>query len=305
LSLVFSPKHVFGETFLSFKRNFLMGFTAITTVAITLFIVGVFSVLIFDVQSILNSIENQVEIAVYLQDNISNDLKGYLEKEIKSWPEVESINYVSKEQALEKFKVQNEGSDILKEIQGNPLPASFEIKLADPQKVEQVALRFVAKDGNSIDGVDEVIYGKSYVKKLFSITAVTGTIALLIIVILILATMVLIYNTIRLSIYARRKEIEVMKLVGATNWYVRAPFLFEGFFEGFLGAGIAVVLLYLLNKFLLIKGETAIVETMHIKNLAILGSSNIIIFAYVGIIVVGGLIGILSSGFALRRYLKV
>ncbi|MCX6346472.1 MAG: permease-like cell division protein FtsX [Actinobacteria bacterium] len=305
MSLVFRPKHIFGETFLSFKRNFLMGFTAITTVAITLFIVGVFSVLVYDVQSILNSIESQVEIAVYLKDNISDDLKGYLENEIKNWPEVDSINYVSKDQALEKFKVQNEGSDILKEIQGNPLPASFEIKMKDPQKVEQVALRFIDKDGNNIDGVDEVIYGKSYIKKLFSITAVTGTIALLIIVTLILATMVLIYNTIRLSIYARRKEIEVMKLVGATNWYVRAPFLFEGFFEGFLGAGIAVVMLYLLNKFLLIKGETALVETMHIKNLAILGSSNIIIIAYLGIIIVGGLIGILSSGFALRRYLRV
>ncbi|HEY5501250.1 MAG TPA: permease-like cell division protein FtsX [Candidatus Humimicrobiaceae bacterium] len=305
MSLVFRPKHIFGETFLSFKRNFLMGFTAITTVAITLFIVGVFSVLVYDVQSVLNSIESQVEIAVYLKDNISDDLKGYLENEIKNWPEVDSINYVSKDQALEKFKVQNEGSDILKEIQGNPLPASFEIKMKDPQKVEQVALRFIDKDGNNIDGVDEVIYGKSYIKKLFSITAVTGTIALLIIVTLILATMVLIYNTIRLSIYARRKEIEVMKLVGATNWYVRAPFLFEGFFEGFLGAGIAVVMLYLLNKFLLIKGETAIVETMHIKNLAILGSSNIIIIAYLGIIIVGGLIGILSSGFALRRYLRV
>jgi cell division transport system permease protein len=305
LSLVFRPKHIFGETFLSFKRNFLMGFTAITTVAITLFIVGVFSVLVYDVQSVLNSIESQVEIAVYLKDNISDDLKGYLENEIKNWPEVDSINYVSKDQALEKFKVQNEGSDILKEIQGNPLPASFEIKMKDPQKVEQVALRFIDKDGNNIDGVDEVIYGKSYIKKLFSITAVTGTIALLIIVTLILATMVLIYNTIRLSIYARRKEIEVMKLVGATNWYVRAPFLFEGFFEGFLGAGIAVVMLYLLNKFLLIKGETALVETMHIKNLAILGSSNIIIIAYLGIIIVGGLIGILSSGFALRRYLRV
>ena len=305
MSLVFRPKHVFGETFLSFKRNFLMGFTAITTVAITLFIVGVFSVVIYDVQAILNSIESQVEIAVYLKDNISDDLKGYLETEIKSWPEVESINYVSKDQALEKFKVQNEGSDILKEIQGNPLPASFEIKMTDPQKVEQIALRFIDKDGNNIDGVDEVIYGKSYIKKLFSITAITGTIALLIIVILILATMVLIYNTIRLSIYARRKEIEVMKLVGATNWYVRAPFLFEGFFEGFLGAGLAVLMLYLLNKFLLIKGETAIVETMHIKNLAILGTSNIVLIAYLGIIVIGGLIGILSSGFALRRYLKV
>ena len=77
-----------------------MGFTAITTVAITLFIVGVFSVLVYDVQSVLNSIESQVEIAVYLKDNISNDIKGYLENEIKNWPEVDSINYVSKDQAL-------------------------------------------------------------------------------------------------------------------------------------------------------------------------------------------------------------
>jgi len=77
-----------------------LGFTAITTVAITLFIVGVFSVLVYDVQSVLNSIESQVEIAVYLKDNISDDLKGYLENEIKNWPEVDSINYVSKDQAL-------------------------------------------------------------------------------------------------------------------------------------------------------------------------------------------------------------
>ncbi|MCE5329157.1 permease-like cell division protein FtsX [bacterium] len=305
MSLIFRPKHIFGETFLSLKRNFLMGFTAITTVAITLFIVGVFSIIVYDVQGVLNSIEGQVEIAVYLKDNISNDLKGYLENEIKGWSEVDSVTYVSKDQALEKFKTQNEGSDILKEIQGNPLPASFEIRLKDPQKVEQIALRFVDKDGKSIDGVDEVIYGKSYIRNLFSITAVTGTITLLIIIILLLATMVLIYNTIRLSIYARRKEIEVMKLVGATNWYVRTPFLFEGFFEGFMGAGIAVLLLYFLNKFLFIKGETAIAETMHIKNLAILGSNNIILIAYFGIIVIGGLIGIFSSGIALRRYLKV
>ena len=206
-----------------------MGFTAITTVAITLFIVGIFSIIVFDVQSLLKSVEKQVELSVYLKDNISEDLKSYLENEIKSWPEVEKVQFISKDQALERFKAQNEGSDILKEIQGNPLPASFEIELKDPQKVEQVALRFVDKDGNNIEGVDEVIYGKNYVRKLFSITAVVGTITLLIIIVLVLAATVLIFNTIRLSIYARRREIEVMKLVGATNWYIRAPFYLKVF----------------------------------------------------------------------------
>ena len=298
------PRYFFSETFISFRRNFLMGFTAITTVAITLFIVGFFAVLVFDIQSIMNSIRGQVELAVYIQDNISPELNEYIEDEISSWEETENIIYVSKEQALERFKEQNEGSDILKEIQGNPLPASFEITLNDPEKVELVALRFIDKDGNFIEGIDDVVYGQTYVNKLFSITAIIGTIALLIIIVLLLATVVLIFNTIRLSIYARRKEIEVMKLVGATNWFVRVPFLFEGFFEGFLGSIMSVVLLYFMGNFLLIRGERIIVETMRIKELAILGSAHIIIYVYIGTILLGGLLGIISSAIALRRYVN-
>jgi len=303
--LIFRPKYFFGETFSSFRKNFLMFFTAITTVAITLFIVGFFIIIVFDIQGILSSIKNQVEIAVYLKENVSDELKTYLENEIKGWDEISQVNFVSKDQALEKFKKENEGSEILKEIQGNPLPASFELELKSPEKVEQVALRFMDKDGNFIEGVDEVIYGQNYVQKLFSITAIVGTIAFLIIIVLLLAAIVLIFNTIRLSVHARRKEIEVMKLVGATNWFVRLPFLFEGFFEGFIGSVISVVLLYFLSNYLLIRGEKAIVDTMHIKDLAILGNSNIILYIYAGLVILGGLIGIFSSGFALKRYIGV
>ncbi len=302
---MFRPRYFFGETFTGMRRNFLMFFTAITTVAITLFIVGFFLIVIYDVQGILTSIKSQVEIAVYLKDNITDELKNYLESEIKSWDEVEEITYVSKDQALEKFKKENEGSEILKEIQGNPLPASFELKLKSPEKVEQIALRFLNKDGSYIEGVDEVIYGQNYVKKLFQITAIVGSIAFLIIIMLLLAAIVLIFNTIRLSIHARRKEIEVMKLVGATNWFVRIPFIFEGFFEGFIGSIISVILLYFLSNYLLIKGEKAIIDTMHIKDLAILGSNNVIVYIYAGLIILGCLIGIFSSAFALKRYIRV
>lgn len=282
-----------------------MGFTAITTVAITLFMVGFFMVMVYDILGIINSIKGQVEVAVYLKDNISDELENYLESEILSWEETEEINYVSKEQALERFKDQNEGSDILKEIQGNPLPASFEITLNDPEKVELVALRFMDKDGDYIEGVNDVIYGRNYVNRLFSITAIIATIAFLIIIVLLLATVVLIFNTIRLSIYARRKEIEVMKLVGASNWFVRIPFLFEGFFEGLMGSIISAVLLFFMSNFLLIRGERIIADTMSIKELAIVGSGNVIVYMYIGIIVLGGLIGLFSSGIALRRYIKV
>ena len=302
---MFRPRYFFGETFTGMRRNFLMFFTAITTVAITLFIVGFFLIVVYDVQGILASIKSQVEVAVYLKENITDELKTYLENEIKGWDEVAEVTYVSKEQAFEKFRKDNEGSEILKEIQGNPLPASFELKLKSPEKVEQIALRFLDKDGNFIEGVDEVIYGQNYVQKLFQITAITGSIAFLIIIMLLLAAVVLIFNTIRLSIHARRKEIEVMKLVGATNWFVRIPFIFEGFFEGFVGSIIAVILLYFMANYLLIRGEKAIVDTMHIKELAILGGDSVIFYIYAGLIILGGLIGIFSSTFALKRYIRV
>jgi len=282
-----------------------MGFTAITTVAITLFIAGFFAVIVYDIQGIISSVKSDVELAVYLEDNISDELKTHIESYIINWEETEKVEYVSKEQALERFKEKNEGSDILKEIQGNPMPASFEISLKDPEKISRVALRFYDKDGNCIEGVDEVIYGREYVNTLFSITAIIGTIAFLIIIALLLAAVVLIFNTIRLSIYSRRKEIEVMKLVGATNWFVRIPFLFEGFFEGFTGSVVSIIFLYFMCKFLFIRGERVIVDTMRIKELAIVGSSSFILYIYMGAILLGSLIGILSSAIALRRYVKV
>lgn len=303
--MIFRPKYFFGETFISLRRNFLMFFTAITTVAITLFIVGFFLIIIYDVQGVLTSVKSQVEVAVYLKDNITDELRTYLENEIKNWDEVSEVVYVSKDAALEKFKLENAGSEILKEIQGNPLPASFEVRLNSPEKVDQIALRFVTKDGTNVEGVDEVIYGQNYVQKIFSITAIAGSIAFLIIIILLLAAIVLIFNTIRLSIHARRKEIEVMKLVGATNWFVRIPFIFEGFFEGFVGSLISAVMLYFITNYLLIKGEKALADTMHIKDLAILGNTNVMLYMYAGIVIIGSLLGVLSSIFALKRYIRI
>jgi cell division transport system permease protein len=299
------PKYFFSETFISLRRNFFMGFTAITTVAITLFVVGFFTIIVYDIQGIISSVESEVKLAVYLEDDITKELKDFWEKTILSWEETDSINYISKDQAMEKFREQNEGSDILKEIEENILPASFEITLKTPEKIDQVALRFKDKDDNFLEGINDVIYGKNYVNKLFSITAIIGVIAFLIIIVLLLAAIVLIFNTIRLSIYARRKEIEVMKLVGATNWFVRIPFLFEGFFEGFMGSIISIILLYFIGNFLLIRGERVIVDTMRIKELAIVGSSSVILYVYIGVVIMGSLIGVLSSAIALRRYVKI
>ena len=96
-----------------------------------------------------------------------------------------------------------------------------------------------------------------------------------------------------------------MKLVGATNWFVRIPFIFEGFFEGFVGSFISAVLLYFITNYLLIRGEKALADTMHIKDLAILGSGNVMLYIYAGMIITGCLLGVISSAFALKRYVRI
>jgi len=105
-------------------------------------------------------IKKEATIVVYLEDNISDELKESIEKEIKSWEEIKEVKYISKEEAFERFKEQNKGSEILNEIQGNPLPASFEIKLRSYEKVEQTVLKFMDEDGNYIEGVNDIIYSE-------------------------------------------------------------------------------------------------------------------------------------------------
>lgn len=301
-----NPRYFFMEALVSLRRNWLMSVAAISTVAISLFIVGLFSFLIYNARAVIDAIERQVEISVYLKDDLSPQVRDALEEEIRSWEEVRSVKYVSKEQALERFiETVGEDSDIVKEIQGNPFPASFEISLKDPKTVETVANRFLQENGDYREGIDDLVYGQEYVRKLFSITTVLGIIIALVILLLFFSAFILIYNTIRLAIYARRNEVEVMRLVGASNWFITWPFIFEGIIEGVAGAAIALFLIWMTNSFLLIRVEEAIVSALHIWTLALTGSEPIQLQVFTMILVMGACIGAVGSGVALRRFLRV
>ncbi len=301
-----NPRYFFMEALVSLRRNWLMSVAAISTVAISLFIVGLFSFLIYNARAVIDAIERQVEISVYLKDDTSPQARDTLEEEIRSWEEVRSVKYISKEQALERFiETVGEDSDIVKEIQGNPFPASFEISLKDPKTVETVANRFLQENGDYREGIDDLVYGQEYVRKLFSITTVLGIIIGLVILLLFFSAFILIYNTIRLAIYARRKEVEVMRLVGASNWFITWPFIFEGIIEGVAGGAIALFLIWMTNSFLLIRVEEAIVSALHIWTLALTGSEPIQLQVFTMILVVGASIGAVGSGVALRRFLRV
>jgi cell division transport system permease protein len=301
-----SPRYFLAEAIISLRRNIMMGIAAISTVAISLFVVGLFVFMAYDFRAVVNAVERQVEISVYLKDTVTPEVKDEMQQEIESWDDVRSVTYMSKDEALQKFvDMVGENSEIVREIQGNPFPASFEISLNNPRDVEDVAGRFMESEGSYVEGVDEVVYGKQYVGKLFSITTILGLIIGLVVILLLFSAVILIYNTIRLAIYSRRKEVEVMKLVGASNWFVTWPFIFEGIIQGVLGGLVAVFLIWLTNQFVLVKAEQAIINTLHIWNLAVLGENPVQATVLLSIIIMGILIGAGGSAVALRRFLRV
>ncbi len=285
------------EAFGSLRRNYFMTIAALVTVFLSIVVLGGVLVFVYTTDALLKEVEQKVEITVYLKtdpDPSAEEISA-MQAEIKTWSEVKNSVFVSKDDALERLKEDfKDNPEVLDNLTGNPLPASFEISLADPQAVDVVAARF---DGDPI--VDEVSYGKEIADKIFSVTNQARNFLLIFIVLLGIVAILLISNTIRLSIFARKREVEIMKLVGATNWFIRWPFLIEGVFVGFVGAAAAAVVVLILNSFLVgkIRGGLPFMAV----------PLDAVPYALVALILlaVGVVIGAVGSGIGLRRFLKV
>jgi cell division transport system permease protein len=285
------------EAFGSLRRNYFMTIAALVTVFLSIVVLGGVLVFVYTTDALLKEVEQKVEITVYLKTDPdpSESEIGAMQTEIMGWSEVKSSVFVSKIQALERLKEDfKDNPEILEGLSSNPLPASFEIALKDPQMVDTVAARFT---GKAI--VDEVRYGKEIADKLFSFTSQARNFLFIFIVLLGIVAILLISNTIRLSIFARKREVEIMKLVGATNWFIRWPFLIEGVTVGFFGALAAVVVVLVLNSFLVSK----IRDSMPFMAVP-LDAVPYVMVAIV-LIAVGVVIGAIGSGIGLRRFLKV
>lgn len=312
-----NPRLFFYEAYLSLRRNFVMTLVAIIQVAISLLMIGSVYFLVYDSRQIIRALEREVEINVYLEDSISDELFNKYKNEIELWDEVEKVEYRSKEDAYEYLKGMV-SEDVLEIIDPESLPVSFAISLNDPKKVEIVANRF--KDGNIFDlaekeeegledhwkWINDLIYGKTYIRNFFKVTNTISILTLLIILILFISSIVLIYNTIRLSTIARRKEIEVMKLVGASNWYVRWPFIIEGIIQGIIGSLIAIVIIFIINISFFKRMENLFNGFFPLPlNLAITGSNPIQLQVFLALLIIGILIGALGSMIALRKFIKI
>ena len=217
---------------------------------------------------------------------------------------VASVTFTDKEQALENFRSSNT-TDIIDALDGqNPLPASIDVELSDPQLVEQVASAIwdnptyqQIRDGETKS--ESLKYGQQTVEKLFTLTNYVRYIGIALIALLIFIAMVFINNTIRLAILARRKEIAIMRLVGASNGFIRGPFLMEGALHAIIGSLLAVGTIELLRRFALPKIQSALMF------LPLDLSTTAFLFIYAVLVVAGLVIGLLGSALAMRRYLKV
>jgi cell division transport system permease protein len=224
-----------GEVLANFTRNAGMQITAIGTVAVTIVLLGSFLYIRETLERFGSGVLSQIEIAVYLKDGVTDPQAKQLAVKFTADPRVASAQYIPKREGLRRMR------DVLGRdfdtslLTSNPLPNSYHVKVKDPDQVPAVATT-IAKDPR----VEKTDYAADTVQKLLKTGAVLGRAGIALIVLLTVSAAIVIANTIRLTVFARRREIEIMQLVGATNMYIRMPFIAEGILAGLLGAGIAI-----------------------------------------------------------------
>lgn len=284
----------FREAFRSFWRNGWMTFASISTVAISLLILGAFVLLNLNLESWTERMEREVEIRAFLQMETSDAEVKRVEARLQKLPEVAEVQFISREQGLEDLKKGfGEQGFLLDGLEDeNPLPHAFLIKTINPQETPKVAQVI-----EQIDAVEKVRYGSGVVEQLFRITNSIRNIGLILIVGLAFTAMFLIANTIKLTILSRKNEIEVMKLVGATNSFIRWPFFIEGSLLGLIGAIIPLGLLIMGYRYLIRFIDIAFVTLIPIEPLW-----TKLAFLLLGI---GVFIGVWGSLTSMRKFLRV
>ncbi len=291
-----------------FFRNWTTSFGAVVTIFLSLFIIGLFIIGSAMVTSVIGNVEQEVTINVFLSDEASDEDVEAFEEELAGWDNVANVEFKSKDDALEEYtsSMSNNADATLSALDGeNPLPRSFVVEMEDPSQVEDMAERIKddpafqeIADNGSVD--ESVIYGQEEVSRLFQITSYIRIAAFVLVALLTFIAFIFINNTIRLSITARRREIAIMRLVGASNGFIRGPFITEGVIQALLGSLLAIGILELFHYQLVPMIQNSIGGWMSIEL-----PLDMYLMTYAALVIVGVVIGLFGSAIAMRRYLKV
>jgi cell division transport system permease protein len=282
------------ETFTNIRRNFFLTMAAILVVTVSLYLVGGVLLARSSLNRALVLQTNKVEVAVFLANEITPDERASIRNDLNEMPEVGGVIYETKAEAYERFKeLFRDEPEIVRNTSPNALPESFRVKLKDPDEFEVVRDRLQGRPG-----INQIRDDRNFLKKFFSVVNAVQAAGLVLVLLLAIAATVLIATTIRMALYARRKEIGIMKLVGATNWFIRVPFMLEGIIHGMVGTILAAGLLL----------ATRPVFLKVAKSLQFLGintNPGDVLRTSFFLLAIGIFMGALGSLFGLRRFLDV
>ncbi|ACQ69820.1 protein of unknown function DUF214 [Exiguobacterium sp. AT1b] len=289
------------EGFKGTLRNGWMSFAAISAVTITLLLVGVFALVMFNVNEISDNVENDVEIQVFITRTADENSVEKLGENIEQVPGVSTVTFSSKEDELAKFQDQlgDDAAAYGTVEKDNPLHARYIVKAQDPTELEEVA-----KSVGSLDNVDDVKYGKDYIDKMFAFFNGIRIGGLALIVGLTLMAMFLISNTIKMTIFSRRREIEIMRLVGAKNSFIRWPFFIEGLLLGMLGALVPILVIYF-GYDVAYSALQPSLDQLNSDIFKLIDPSTLTVQVSLVLLALGAFIGIWGSTTSLGRFLKI
>jgi cell division transport system permease protein len=293
----------FQEGMRALRRNAAPSLAAVVTIVVTVLLLGVLIPVLQTTQGKAAEVRSKIELKVFLYDDATPAETTALGKRIDGLAHVDKVQYVTKAQALDILKKRLKDPNVLKELNSNPLPASFNIKPDDPKNLDAIrtALAPPNTSGKATPISPIIQEVKDSREEAGKIEAVTGALKIVLTVItalLIVASLLLVGNTIRLSIYARRREVEVMRLVGATKWFIRWPFMVEGVIVGALGGLLAVFVLWV--------GKVTVVDPLSDRFALVAAQNTISFLPLIGLLLLSAMaVSAVGSGVTLRRFLRV
>jgi cell division transport system permease protein len=287
--------YFFRETATALRRNALVTFAAISTVFISLFLLGGALLVERQVRLMTGEWAQKVEVSVFLRDDASAEEIDALGARIAEIPEVQDVFFENREEAYQNFQeLFRDNRALVENVDSSAMPQSFRVKLEDPADFPVIRARLAGDPA-----IDEIRDEQALLKKLLAVTSVLRTGVIAVAAIMLISAAGLIGNTVRMAVFARRKEIAIMKLVGATNWFIRVPFLIEGMVEGLIGGVVAILAIFSM-KFLFIdplRGRVAFVPSWI--------DTGEILFTVPILLLTGVLIAAVASLLAMRRFLEV
>lgn len=293
--MAISVDYVVRETVTNLRRNLLMTTAAVLTVAVSLFLVGGSLLLQQAVNKATVQWRGGVELNIFLNPDVAETQRDGLQAELSAMPEVRKVTFVDQETAYEEFKQMFSNSpDMVESVTPKDLPPSFRVVPREPELVDTVGERFTKREG-----VKEVVYAKETVDTLLKVTSYLKWGFRTMAAVLLLSALLLILNTIRMAIFARRREVAVMKLVGATNWFIRIPFMLEGMLQGLAGAAVAIVFMWFGRTVI----ERLIEDNTLLGQFVVTGGD--VLGTGIFILVVGAIVGGIGSAIAVSRFLDV